>query len=187
MLVLARRADESLEFPELGVVIRVMSVRKNKVHLGIDAPQRIKIRRTELPPESSDIEPSASTFERRFESHRLSHALERLESQIAALSELASNSNRELAKQVAADSQQQIEKIGRLLLLVNDSAMEDRLQEDAWSTRRESEVACVRQSSSDYAIGDGTQEDDDQTIYQLDSEKTVWFPGLSSESELAIA
>ena len=60
MLVLARKADESLEFPELGVVIRVISLKKSKVHLGIDAPQRIKVRRTELPPPSSESGPGSS-------------------------------------------------------------------------------------------------------------------------------
>ena len=57
MLVLARKADESLEFPELGVVIRVVSLKKTKVHLGIDAPQRIKVRRTELPPRLRSRDP----------------------------------------------------------------------------------------------------------------------------------
>ena len=122
----------------------------------------------------------------------MSHELSRLESQIAALSELASRANRELAEQVAADSQKQIDRINQLLLLVSDSqsgdaTVQSRSQDSVRSTSPAIADSCVRQSSVEYVVGDSKQADDADPIYQLISEKAVWFPGLFSESDRAIA
>lgn len=199
MLVLARKADESLEFPELGIVIRVVSLKKSKVHLGIDAPQRIRVRRTELPPESSRHQPESCEQEsseknlvRCFDSHRLSYELSRLESQISALSELASRSNRELAAQVVADSQKQVDKINHLLVSVSDLTGSDapcksRSPESALGITPPIRGTCVRQTSAEFTVGDSQLGDCDDSVYQRVGEKTVWFPGFVGEPDRAIA
>lgn len=48
MLVLSRRPNQKILFPELGVSVEVCSVAKNAVRLGIDAPPAISIVREEL-------------------------------------------------------------------------------------------------------------------------------------------
>ncbi|GAA4425535.1 response regulator [Bremerella cremea] len=51
MLVLSRSPNESIEFPGLGVSIKVLQLSKSRVRLGIDAPREIAVRRHELPPD----------------------------------------------------------------------------------------------------------------------------------------
>ena len=48
MLVLSRRKDETIVFPELGITVEVIRVDGNKVRLGIKAPESIRILRGEL-------------------------------------------------------------------------------------------------------------------------------------------
>lgn len=51
MLVLSRSSAESIEFPGLGISIKVLQLSRSRVRLGIDAPSNIQVRRQELPPE----------------------------------------------------------------------------------------------------------------------------------------
>lgn len=48
MLVLTRRAQEQIVFPELGITVEVNRISGNRVRLGISAPDDIKIVRGEL-------------------------------------------------------------------------------------------------------------------------------------------
>jgi carbon storage regulator CsrA len=48
MLVLSRRATESIRFPQLGISVSIVSVKGSRVQVGIDAPSEIKIIRKEL-------------------------------------------------------------------------------------------------------------------------------------------
>lgn len=48
MLVLSRRAEERVIFPQLGVTIHVLGVRGNAVRIGVEAPREIKVLRDEL-------------------------------------------------------------------------------------------------------------------------------------------
>src|SRR5262245_61392673 len=47
MLVLSRRTDEDLVFPNLNVRIRILRTEGSRVRLGIDAPQWIEVSRGE--------------------------------------------------------------------------------------------------------------------------------------------
>ena len=183
MLVLSRKTNESLEFPELGVVIRVMSLKNRKVRLGIEAPKRIKIRRTELGSETPGAN-DAKSYSRRLDSHRLGHELDRLESQISALAELASPSHRELVGAVVADSQKQLEKINRLLVLVDDVSHSE---DNVWSTASKPTKTCVRQTSADFTIGETNQDRSARIKYRAISGKAVWFPFRDDERQRAIA
>ncbi|MEW4561470.1 response regulator [Bremerella sp. JC770] len=53
MLVLSRSSSEAIEFPSLGISIKVLQLSRSRVRLGIDAPREIQVRRQELP--SSDF------------------------------------------------------------------------------------------------------------------------------------
>lgn len=48
MLVLSRRKDEAVLIPDLGLTVKVLSVRGNQVRLGFDAPEFVDIVRKEL-------------------------------------------------------------------------------------------------------------------------------------------
>ena len=48
MLVLTRRPNESIVFPNLGITVVVLEVRGNSVRLGIEAPPYVSVLRSEL-------------------------------------------------------------------------------------------------------------------------------------------
>lgn len=48
MLVLSRRDGETIEIPELGIVIQVTSIKKSRVTIGIEAPRDLAILRGEM-------------------------------------------------------------------------------------------------------------------------------------------
>jgi carbon storage regulator len=48
MLVLSRKADETIVFPELGISVEVIRVKGSVVRLGIKAPDSVRILRGEL-------------------------------------------------------------------------------------------------------------------------------------------
>ncbi len=48
MLVLTRRKQETIVLPDLGVSLKVISIKGNQVKLGVTAPDSIKILRGEL-------------------------------------------------------------------------------------------------------------------------------------------
>jgi carbon storage regulator CsrA len=54
MLILSRRASETIRFPQLGISVSIVSVKGNRVQVGIDAPPEIQVLRREL--ESNSVE-----------------------------------------------------------------------------------------------------------------------------------
>ena len=48
MLVLTRNVGETIEMPELGIVVTILSVRGGVVKLGVEAPKDMKVLRGEL-------------------------------------------------------------------------------------------------------------------------------------------
>jgi carbon storage regulator len=50
MLVLMRRTYEEIVIPSLGITVRVLETRGGRVRIGIDAPDGLPIRRSELEP-----------------------------------------------------------------------------------------------------------------------------------------
>ena len=67
MLVLSRKAKETIVFPELGISLKVVRVKGNVVQLGIEAPDSVRILRGELeaivnefqgPASKTDLDPA---------------------------------------------------------------------------------------------------------------------------------
>ncbi len=48
MLVLSRKQEEEIVFPELGISVRVLRTKGNQVRLGIKAPSDVRVLRGEL-------------------------------------------------------------------------------------------------------------------------------------------
>lgn len=48
MLILSRRTDETIRFPQLGISVSIVSVKGNRVQVGVDAPPEIQVLRKEL-------------------------------------------------------------------------------------------------------------------------------------------
>ena len=48
MLVLSRKEDQSIVFPNLGISIEIVRVQGNKVCVGVEAPKAIRVVRGEL-------------------------------------------------------------------------------------------------------------------------------------------
>jgi carbon storage regulator CsrA len=72
MLVLSRRATESIRFPQLGISVSIVSVKGCRVQVGIDAPAEIKIIRNELDSSSqTGPKPNALLAEGCVERHAL--------------------------------------------------------------------------------------------------------------------
>lgn len=54
MLILSRRPTEAINFPQLRISVSIVSVKGNRVQVGIDAPPEIRVLRHELEPNSAD-------------------------------------------------------------------------------------------------------------------------------------
>ena len=68
MLVLSRRIKETIRFPQLGISVSIVSVKGNRVQVGVDAPAEIQILRKELESAVDDMPgmrtmPTSSTAE----------------------------------------------------------------------------------------------------------------------------
>lgn len=63
MLVLSRRTDEQILFPELGITIKVIKTKGNQVRLGISAPESIKVLRGELAFEEPQANPNLNSIQ----------------------------------------------------------------------------------------------------------------------------
>jgi carbon storage regulator CsrA len=72
MLVLSRRPEEKLVFPQAGITVHVLGVRGNTVRIGVDAPRDIKVLREELAGAPSAAAPKPPP------SHALSNRLNKL-------------------------------------------------------------------------------------------------------------
>ena len=48
MLILSRKEGESIELPELGIVIHVSAIKKSRAVIGIEAPRDVMIVRSEM-------------------------------------------------------------------------------------------------------------------------------------------
>ncbi len=65
MLVLSRGEGDSVSVPEVGLAIRVLRIQGNRIRLGIDAPDDVRVVRTEL------LEQARQRREKNGESHDL--------------------------------------------------------------------------------------------------------------------
>ncbi len=85
MLVLSRRPAESIRFPQLGISVSIVSIKGNRVQVGVDAPPEIRVLRNELElSSSSEASLSQSTHEHRNRLNRAMLGLHLAQKQLAA-------------------------------------------------------------------------------------------------------
>lgn len=58
MLVLSRRPNEKIVFPNLGITVEILRISGRAVCVGVDAPREVRILRDELPDRGSDTTPA---------------------------------------------------------------------------------------------------------------------------------
>ena len=109
MLVLSRRVGETIELPEVGVVVQVVGIKKSKIQLGIEAPREITVSRGELPRRRQ----LAAQPER----EQMLAELARLEAEVLAMTELASPANQQTALAVRDETATRIDSLRRSLQL----------------------------------------------------------------------
>ena len=161
MLVLSRKENETIEFPALGVVIRVFGMTRMRVQLGIEAPASLKVIRGEKTSAADAALPPAASVDSIAE-HVIGEQFGRLESELAALAELTTTNDQPLARQIAADAAERMLRIRRTVaasLRRHEAAVTDELQqapatESQWSCAEDRATAspCVRQSPAEYAV-----------------------------------
>jgi carbon storage regulator CsrA len=95
MLVLSRRAEQQLVFPNLGITVKVLQVRGRLVKIGIEAPQSVKVLRPEACIEGELDSPGSNTDA----DHKLRNQLHLLQLKIQTLQKKL-----ELGIDVTADS-----------------------------------------------------------------------------------
>ncbi len=78
MLILSRRKAEKVLFPNLGITVEVTRIRGRTVHLGIDAPDEIRIIRAELETTAdlSARKPPRVSYQRRVHSSNVAPAIQ---------------------------------------------------------------------------------------------------------------
>lgn len=126
MLVLSRKQGESIDFPELKIVVRVVQLKKSKVQLGIEAPREIRVDRSEKVPKRKENEEESASAEDKsccdggkecdplFAQH-LQDELAKLEAEVAAMAGLVASRDRGLARQMAAISIERLRGLRRAI------------------------------------------------------------------------
>ncbi len=74
MLVLSRRAEEKIVFPQSGITVHILGVRGNVVRIGVEAPPEIKVIRGEL----AGTQAPAAAAKRPAPSHALRNRLNKI-------------------------------------------------------------------------------------------------------------
>ncbi len=168
MLVLSRKENESIEFPALGVVIRVIGLTRKRVQIGIDAPISLKVARGELAAAGSvPPVPVDSIAE-----HVIGAEFKRIESDLAALTSFAGEEDRPRAQKAVGDLIDRMTRIKRTVsasLRERDKKVVDGMRsktrqrssspskpESPWQEAAGSDpscdAACVQQSSVGYRV-----------------------------------
>lgn len=105
MLVLSRRENQKVLFPNLGITVEVVAVKGKNVRLGIDAPSEIRIIRSELAEDSDEeFEAYGNPEMAREERHRRNNLLNSVSLQIQVAQKLLERGEHDQALETLAAS-----------------------------------------------------------------------------------
>ncbi|TWT82147.1 Response regulator MprA [Planctomycetes bacterium CA13] len=131
MLVLSRKKNQSLRFPNLDITIEILRVDGKTVRVGVDAPRDIRILRGELP-DSEDIEQEKAEAE--LAAEKEGHARHELRNRLNTANLALHLLQRQLDLGRISDAEQ------TLVRAVESLAELDRLAAEPVSTRQELKV-----------------------------------------------
>jgi carbon storage regulator CsrA len=115
MLILERRAEQSIVFPSCGIVIRMLSINGRVAKVGIDAPENIAILRGEVATQSyvDNDSSSSSHIEHPYSANRDAAKLEQLRSDLLRVQLLRNNDQAEEADRLFESILLQLNAIDR--------------------------------------------------------------------------
>jgi carbon storage regulator CsrA len=113
MLVLSRRPEQAIVFPNLGITVRILNTQGTAVKLGIDAPPSIKVQRHELIKEMPTAAATPPQDPRRVACHELCNQLSRVMLSLHLLEKQSEAGQHEQARQTLASALAQLEKLDR--------------------------------------------------------------------------
>ena len=124
MLILNRRLDEKVRFPDLGVTVQILRVKGSSVRLGIDAPVEVRIIRDELEDEFKDRVPAKSYVIRlpRTMRHELRNELNALSLALHLFKQEMESGNHADAKSTFAKLTEYLERLDANQLLSSSGA-----------------------------------------------------------------
>ena len=118
MLVISRKAKQSVSFPQLGVIVKFLQVRPGQVRVGIEAPERVAICRDddpaahELASRLGELANGGSEMPREMR-HRINNELQQLSVGFALYSELMRAGQTERAAQIQEGVEQSLARLGQ--------------------------------------------------------------------------
>ena len=115
MLILGRRAEQSIVFPSCGIVVRMLSINGRVAKVGIEAPENIAIVRGEVATQSDTDNDSSSSshIEYRHSSNRDAAKLEKLRVDLSKVQLLRNNDQTEEADRLFESILLQLNAIDR--------------------------------------------------------------------------
>jgi carbon storage regulator len=172
MLVLTRKLGQSIEIAGQEIVVRVIGLSKTKVQLGIEAPEDVSINRSERLEKESRCKEETESQSRSSNSpisgqrtsiptvsREVVDELCRIEAEMAALAELASPKDRQIARRVAAESIERIAGMKRTIRIASRSQTERPLSEFLKSRAdlialpvSDKVPTLVRQTAAEYSV-----------------------------------
>lgn len=78
MLVLSRRERDTIRFPDQGITVQVLNLRRHQVSLGVEAPTQIRVLRGELEEQPGPPSAKSNASLPRHIRHELRHQLNQL-------------------------------------------------------------------------------------------------------------
>lgn len=114
MLILGRRAEQSIVFPSCGIVVRMLSINGRVAKVGIEAPENIEILRGEVTPQSyADNDSSSTHIAYSHSSNRDAAKLEKLRLDLSKVQLLRNNDQTEEADRLFESILLQLNAIDR--------------------------------------------------------------------------
>lgn len=151
MLVLSRRPDEGIRFPELDIFIQVLKSNRGQIRLGIDAPASIKVIRDEI-----DYEVSMDSLNRALDGlprevrHDLRNQLNAVLMAVTIIEKHLEKGNTEAADQAVAMLRQQVKELCLHSALM--SGQEEPSSADAMPADQTTEVTTAADDSRNAVV-----------------------------------
>ena len=150
MLVVSRKVGEQVEFPDLGIVIRLVGIRASRAEIGVQAPRSMRILRGELVAANRDStrEGDPGSIKAKSSDNILAGELSKLKSIAQALVESGSTVEDAATSELVGDV------LGLLTQLSPASAQGAAGSDEAhWNPPANADAAQVRQTSVGYVVG----------------------------------